>query len=60
MYKQFSKKTRIELAVFRRTRDSITECAGKLGINYSTVWRELKSIAVLKVYIEVPRPIVAT
>ena len=42
MYQQFSKETRIELAGFRRTGDSATECAKKLGVNYSTVWRELK------------------
>lgn len=41
MYKQFNKETRIELAGFRRTGDTITECAKKLGTHYSTVWREL-------------------
>ncbi len=41
MYKQFNKEMRIELAGFRRTGDSITVCAKKLEINYSTVWREL-------------------
>ena len=34
MYQQFSKETRTELAGFRRTGDSITECAKKLGVNY--------------------------
>jgi len=42
MYSQFNRESRIELAGFRRTGDSITECSRKLGMSYSSVWRELE------------------
>lgn len=41
-YKHLTYKNRVEIEILFKQKKSITQIAGIIGVNYSTIWRELK------------------